>query len=191
VDLFDPRHARKVLVAFGRAFGALPEHSSEISSDQDSFLDQSISGLAQDGKIVSVRLALFAEMFKGKQWAPATLKAVGNAAALFEKSRLRDRLDSIIAHEYEEHRHGMSHNAALKTAPRTGLPITERAREICRAMERGWKETSAAPATGLDVNVLTFSCALILAGMVAWHPPGGIVPSLGQTARPGCFRPCR
>ncbi len=26
VDLFDPRHARKVLVAFGRAFGALPEN---------------------------------------------------------------------------------------------------------------------------------------------------------------------
>ena len=60
------------------------------------------------------------------------------AAALFEKSRLRDRLDAIIAHEYEEHLHGMSHEAALEAAPRTKLPITERAREICRAMEQGW-----------------------------------------------------
>ena len=25
VDLFDPRHAKKVLMAFGRAYGALPE----------------------------------------------------------------------------------------------------------------------------------------------------------------------
>ena len=25
VDLFDPRHARKVLTAFGQAYGALPE----------------------------------------------------------------------------------------------------------------------------------------------------------------------
>jgi hypothetical protein len=62
----------------------------------------------------------------------------GKAAGLFEKSRLRDRLDAIIAHEYEEHRHGMDHEAALKHAPKTELPITERAREICRAMEKGW-----------------------------------------------------
>ncbi len=82
VDLFDLRHARKVLMAFGRAYGALPENSDDISSDQNSFLDQSISGLAQDGKIVSVRLALFAEMVKGKPWAPATLKAVGGTEGI-------------------------------------------------------------------------------------------------------------
>jgi formylglycine-generating enzyme required for sulfatase activity len=75
VDLFDPRHARKVLTAFGRAFGALPE--GQASKDQHAFLDQAASGLAQDGKVVSVRLALFAEMVKGKPWAPATLKEVG------------------------------------------------------------------------------------------------------------------
>jgi eukaryotic-like serine/threonine-protein kinase len=77
VDLFDPRHAKKVLIAFGRAYGALPENMGDLSSDQNSFLDQSISGLAQDGKIVSVRLALFAEMVKGKLWTPATLREVG------------------------------------------------------------------------------------------------------------------
>jgi len=66
VDLFDPRHARKVLMAFGRAYGALPEKIGDLSSDHTSFLDQSIGGLAQDGKIISVRLALFAEMVKGK-----------------------------------------------------------------------------------------------------------------------------
>ena len=31
VDLFDPRHARKVLAAFGRAYGALPERSAELT----------------------------------------------------------------------------------------------------------------------------------------------------------------
>src|SRR5208283_5317316 len=35
------------------------------------------SGLAQEGKIICVRLALFAEMMKGKAWTPATLKEVG------------------------------------------------------------------------------------------------------------------
>jgi serine/threonine protein kinase/formylglycine-generating enzyme required for sulfatase activity/tetratricopeptide (TPR) repeat protein len=77
VDLFDPRHAKKVLTAFGRAYGALPEASGDLDREQQSFLDQSIGGLAQDGKIISVHLALFAEMMKGKPWTPATLREAG------------------------------------------------------------------------------------------------------------------
>src|SRR2546425_181752 len=38
---------------------------------------QTTSGLAQEGKVICVRLALFAEMMKGKSWTPTTLKAVG------------------------------------------------------------------------------------------------------------------
>ena len=77
VDLFDPRHARKVLTAFGTAYGNLPERTGDISRDQHAFLDQAITELAQDGKVISVRLALFAEMVKGKPWTPATLRDVG------------------------------------------------------------------------------------------------------------------
>src|SRR5262249_27817509 len=65
VDLFPIRHAEKVLAAFGRAFGTLPESSSEVSKDQKHYLEQAVSGLAQDGKVVCVRLSLFAEMMKG------------------------------------------------------------------------------------------------------------------------------
>ena len=36
-----------------------------------------MAGLAHGGKVISVRLALFAEMVKGKPWTPATLKEVG------------------------------------------------------------------------------------------------------------------
>src|ERR1019366_10691217 len=68
VDLFDLDHARKVLVAFGRAFGKLPENSSDASKDQKDFLKESVNGLAEEGKVISVRLALFAEMMKGKGW---------------------------------------------------------------------------------------------------------------------------
>jgi serine/threonine protein kinase/tetratricopeptide (TPR) repeat protein len=77
VDLFDLDHARKVLVAFGRAFGKLPDNASETSKDQNDFVKESVNGLAEDGKIISVRLALFAEMMKGKPWTPATLREVG------------------------------------------------------------------------------------------------------------------
>jgi len=79
VDLFDLRHARKVLAAFGRTFGALPEGPGELSKEQETFLAKAVDGLSQDGKVISVRLALFAEMVKGKPWTPATLKAVGGA----------------------------------------------------------------------------------------------------------------
>jgi serine/threonine protein kinase/formylglycine-generating enzyme required for sulfatase activity/tetratricopeptide (TPR) repeat protein len=82
VDLFDPRHARKVLTAFGTAYGSLPERTGNISRDQHAFLDQAITELVQDGKVISVRLALFAEMVKGKPWTPATLRAVGGTAGV-------------------------------------------------------------------------------------------------------------
>ncbi|MFI5387152.1 MAG: protein kinase, partial [Fimbriimonadales bacterium] len=77
IDLFDPRHARKVLTAFGQAYGTLSEKTNDLSKDQQTFLDQAITELAQDDKVISVRLALFAEMVKGKPWSPATLRAVG------------------------------------------------------------------------------------------------------------------
>ena len=40
------------------------------------------AGLAQDGKVVSVRLALFAEMVKDKPWVPATLEEVGGTEGI-------------------------------------------------------------------------------------------------------------
>jgi serine/threonine protein kinase/formylglycine-generating enzyme required for sulfatase activity len=77
VDLFDPLHARKVLAAFGCAYGRLPVNLGQCTKEQLTFLDQAVAGLAQDGKVISVRLALFAEMVKGKAWTPATLREVG------------------------------------------------------------------------------------------------------------------
>jgi formylglycine-generating enzyme required for sulfatase activity/tetratricopeptide (TPR) repeat protein len=80
VDLFDLIHARRVLAEFGKAFGRLPDELGKCSKEQSLFLDQAIEGLAQDGRVISIRLALFAEMVKGKPWTPTTLKEVGGAA---------------------------------------------------------------------------------------------------------------
>ncbi|MFM9963809.1 MAG: serine/threonine-protein kinase [Planctomycetaceae bacterium] len=98
-DLFDPPHAKKVLDAFGVAFNvnvahaarvsqipppdiATPTHASRVRHSEthasyDAFLDQSVAALAEEGKIISVRLALFAEMVKSKPWTPQTLQAIG------------------------------------------------------------------------------------------------------------------
>jgi hypothetical protein len=60
------------------------------------------------------------------------------AGKLWAKSRLRDRQDALIAHEEEEWRTG-SHDEAVKVAPETELPITDKAREILRETRKGWR----------------------------------------------------
>jgi len=52
VDLFDLLHARKVLAAFGRAYGRLQDNLGQCSQEQDAFLDQAVAGLAQEGKVI-------------------------------------------------------------------------------------------------------------------------------------------
>ena len=54
-----------------------PITSAKWTKNKKSFIRQSVAGLAKDGKVICVRLALFAEMMKGKAWTPATLKEVG------------------------------------------------------------------------------------------------------------------
>lgn len=63
------------------------------------------------------------ELFKGK------------GSRVWAKARLRDRIDAVIAHEFEESK-STDHVAALRAAPKTGLPITDGARRILRAMAR-------------------------------------------------------
>jgi len=82
VDLFDVDHAEKVLVKFGQAFGKLPAQTGKLTAAEQSFVHAVASGLAQDGKVVSVRLALFSEMVKGKPWTPATMEGVGGTEGI-------------------------------------------------------------------------------------------------------------
>ena len=78
VDLFDLRHARTVLQRFGTALGTLP------SEDQtrDAFLERAVAGLAEEGKVVCVRLALLADMLKGKTWSVTALEQAGGTEGL-------------------------------------------------------------------------------------------------------------
>jgi hypothetical protein len=55
---------------------------------------------------------------------------------IWPKMRLKDRIDAIIAHEYEELRSGGKHAEALKAAARTELPISDEARRLNRARVR-------------------------------------------------------
>jgi serine/threonine protein kinase len=129
VDVFDPRHARKVLAAFGRAYEVLPERNRDLSADHNAFLDQSIEGLLQNGKVISVRLALFAEMVKGKSWTPATLRAVGGTQGV-GVTFLEETFASPQANP--KHRlHQKAAQAVLKALlPQTGTDIKGRMRAV-------------------------------------------------------------
>ncbi len=122
VDLFEPSHARRVLAAYGLAYGALPESSSDMTADQRAFLDQAVAGLARDGKVIPVRLALFAEMFKAKPWAPATLKAVGGTQGVGET--FLDETFSALTAPPEHRFHQKAAQAVLKALlPASGTDI--------------------------------------------------------------------
>ncbi len=82
VDLFDTRHARSVLAAFGTAYGVLPDNPHDRTAEQEAFLSYAVAGLAEGGKVACVLLALFAEMVKNKPWVPETLDAVGGASGV-------------------------------------------------------------------------------------------------------------
>ena len=66
VDLFNIVHAERVLKAFGRAYGTLESDGKEDKQDRKQFITDAVHGLSEDGKVISVRLSLFAEMMKGR-----------------------------------------------------------------------------------------------------------------------------
>ncbi len=82
VDLFDPEHAVKVLGLFGKAYGKLSDSSKDWTSDQHEFLRQAIAGLTQDHKVISVQIALLADMMKARPWSTAALHEVGGVAGV-------------------------------------------------------------------------------------------------------------
>lgn len=122
VDLFDLEHARKVLIGLGRAFGKLPENVSQTSHEQKEFLKRAIAELAQDNRVISVRLALFAEMMKNRQWDLASLKQVGGTDGI-GITFLEETFSSATANP--SHRlHHKAARAVLKTLlPETGHNI--------------------------------------------------------------------
>ncbi len=75
-DLFDLKHAKNVLGALGRGYGSLPEHG-DLSPTQNDFVEKVVHTLAEDGLVVCVRLAIFAEFVRKKPWTPQTLEHFG------------------------------------------------------------------------------------------------------------------
>jgi serine/threonine protein kinase/formylglycine-generating enzyme required for sulfatase activity len=134
VDLFPPRHAEKVLAAFGRAFGALPEDPGLLPREKKKFLQQAVHGLTQEGKVICVRLALFAEMMKGKPWTLSSLRAAGGTSGV-GVNYLEETFSAATAPP--EHRyHQRAARGVLKALlPRSGTHIKGHMRSYSELLE--------------------------------------------------------
>ncbi|MFM9962353.1 MAG: bifunctional serine/threonine-protein kinase/formylglycine-generating enzyme family protein [Planctomycetaceae bacterium] len=82
VDLFDLPHARRVLHAFGAAYERLPPLNAKLTAAQEQFLDDAVTGMSEDHRVICVRLSLFAHMLHEREWTPATFREVGGAAGV-------------------------------------------------------------------------------------------------------------
>ena len=93
-----------------------------------------MSGLAQEGKVICVRLALFAEMMKGKAWTPASLKEVGGTEGV-GVTFLEETFSAATAPP--EHRyHQKAARADLKALlPETGSDIKGHMRSYAELLE--------------------------------------------------------
>src|SRR5271157_1230659 len=103
VEPFTPYHAEKVLAAFGRADGPLGD---SLTTEQQEFITQAVKALAvQDNMIIPVRLALFFETFRSREWTTKTLQDIGDAegvgVAFLEKTFNSDYADPILRFHQE------------------------------------------------------------------------------------------
>ncbi|NNE93488.1 MAG: protein kinase, partial [Verrucomicrobiales bacterium] len=82
IDLFDRKHARSVLEMFGRAYQRLPSASEELESDQQKFIEAALDDMEEEGKIIPLQLALFAEMAKTVEWSIGSYRKMGGSKAI-------------------------------------------------------------------------------------------------------------
>lgn len=122
VDLFDLRHAQKVLAAFGRAFGLLPEQPEQMTADQKAFLKQAVQALAEDGKVICVRLSLFADMMKGRPWTLSSLKEVGGIQGV-GATFLEEMFNSASAPPEYKHHQDAARRVLRELLPEPGHDI--------------------------------------------------------------------
>ena len=122
VDLFDIEHAKKILKKFGTAYGRLREEGRPLSEDQKAFISQMATKLSKQGRVVAVRLALFAEMVKNKPWVATLIKDKDTLEEVGVQF-LEETFDSSQAHPTHR-RHGAAAEKVLKALlPEPGAEI--------------------------------------------------------------------
>lgn len=74
IPLFDRKHARKVLRAYGRANLAI---QGDLTQDQNRFVRTAVNELADNGEVIPIHLSLFSQMMDSDSWQLQKLKQLG------------------------------------------------------------------------------------------------------------------
>ena len=124
IDLFDIKHARNVLVKLGQAYDRLPQNKQfeSLSKNEKAFVKEAVEQLSDGNQVICVRLALFAEMFKDRDWSREELKKVGGVQGVGETF-----LESTFGSESNSKKYQLQKNAAQavlsELLPDTGTDI--------------------------------------------------------------------
>lgn len=113
VEPFTQPHARKVLAAFGRGSERLQE---SLTPEQEEFIEQAVADLAVDNTVMPVRLALFAQMFRGREWSPKALGEIGGTERVGFVF-----LEETLVSRYADPRH-KRHKQAIESVLKVLLP---------------------------------------------------------------------
>ena len=71
---------------------------------------------------------------------PELMRRLGpEVSEVWARARLRDRIDSVIVHEFEEDKGG-SHEYAVANAPMTAIPVNDRVRTLLKRIKEGEEE---------------------------------------------------
>lgn len=116
VDLFEIEHAKRVLTRLGESYGKLPLDANLRSPAHEEFIQRVADGLSENGKVVSVRLALLADMLKGRDWIPETLESIGGLDGIGISF-----LEETFASSRADARH-RAHQVAVRGVLRALLP---------------------------------------------------------------------
>ena len=98
VDRFTIKHAKTVLGLFGQAYDCVD--LDEPTPNQVQFIDSAIGQLAQNNRVVGVRLSLFAYMMKDEDWTLETLRQIGGVQGLVS-TFLEQAFSSAARRRYE------------------------------------------------------------------------------------------
>ncbi|TWT54909.1 Serine/threonine-protein kinase PrkC [Rubripirellula amarantea] len=120
IDLLDKHHAAKLLRMFGRAYGRIGQEGAELRREQSAFIDEAVELLAIDEHVVAVRLTLFAEIMKSRDWTRSSLRKLGGMDRIVERF-LIESFD--LPSSRKDHRvHAQSARQLLDAMlPKTGL----------------------------------------------------------------------
>jgi serine/threonine protein kinase len=172
LDLFDSRHARNVLAGFGRAFGSLPP--GPLPAEQERFLDRAVAELAQDDRVIPVRLALFGEMFRGKTWSVAALKEVGGTQGIGVAF-----LEEMLGEHAGKPGHRV-HQKAARAVLQSLLP--EPGREI-KGQKRSYQELLEASGYAANPREFAELLRLLDAELRLITPSDPLLPSTAEPSR--------